>query len=118
MSLNFKMSTLTTFLVICLVIVYCKSEKESTTRQSIADETIETTLNDKRYLQRQLKCALGESACDPVGRRIKSLAPLVLRGSCPQCSEKEVKQIKKVLSYVQINYPKEWNKMLQQYASG
>lgn len=46
------------------------------------------------------------------------LAPLVLRGSCPQCTEQEKKQIKKVLAYVQVNFPKEWNKMLQTYASG
>ncbi|CAH1373931.1 ejaculatory bulb-specific protein 3-like isoform X1 [Tenebrio molitor] len=85
-------------------------------RTPIADEAIDATLNDKRYLLRQLKCALGEAPCDPVGRRLKSLAPLVLRGSCPQCTPQEKRQIQKVLAYVQKNYPKEWNKILQQYA--
>ncbi|CAH0553567.1 unnamed protein product [Brassicogethes aeneus] len=89
---------------------------EATTRESISDDTIESTLNDRRYLVRQLKCALGEAPCDPVGRRLKSLAPLVLRGSCPQCTPQETKQIRKVLSFIQVNYPKEWNKVLQQYS--
>nr|AIX97116.1 chemosensory protein 8 [Rhyzopertha dominica] len=87
-----------------------------TPRPEISDEALDSTLNDKRYLLRQLKCALGEAPCDPVGRRLKSLAPLVLRGSCPQCTPKESKQIQRVLAYVQKNYPKEWNKVLQQYS--
>ncbi|KAK9881113.1 hypothetical protein WA026_014461 [Henosepilachna vigintioctopunctata] len=88
----------------------------TTQRQAVSDDAIDSTLNDKRYVGRLLKCALGEVPCDPVGRRLKSLAPLVLRGSCPQCSPQEKRQIQKVLAYVQKNYPKEWNKMLQQYA--
>ncbi|XP_044736504.1 ejaculatory bulb-specific protein 3-like [Chrysoperla carnea] len=85
-------------------------------KQPISEEALQAVLNDQRYLMRQLKCALGEANCDPVGRRLKSLAPLVLRGSCPQCSPSETKQIKKVLAHVQRNYPKEWNKVVQQYA--
>ncbi|XP_066244995.1 ejaculatory bulb-specific protein 3-like [Euwallacea similis] len=110
-----------TLLVVCLTLVSLAkghAAPESTTRPAISDEALEKSLTDKRYLQRQLKCALGEAPCDPVGRRLKSLAPLVLRGACPQCSEQEKKQIKKVLVYVQENFPKEWNKMLQTYSSG
>lgn len=110
-------------------------------------------LKDKRYLLRQLKCALGEAPCDPVGRRLKSkltfvcylhifslrnismlyrclllqslififvfnlgLTPLVLMGSCPQCSANEVRQIQKVLAHIQKNYPAEWSKVIQQYS--
>lgn len=45
---------------------------QATERPAISDEQLESTLKDKRYLLRQLKCALGEAACDPVGRRLKS----------------------------------------------
>nr|UYB94430.1 chemosensory protein 6 [Lytta caraganae] len=90
--------------------------ESTTTRLAIPDEQIESTLNDRRYLMRQLKCALGEAPCDPVGRRLKSLAPLVLRGNCPTCTPQEMRQIQKVLAFIQKNYPKEWNKVLQQYA--
>ncbi|KAJ8918061.1 hypothetical protein NQ315_011518 [Exocentrus adspersus] len=86
-------------------------------RQAVSDEALESTLKDKRYLMRQLKCALGEAPCDPVGRRLKSLAPLVLQGSCTQCTPKELNQIRKVLSYMQINFPKEWNRVLKLYSS-
>ncbi|CAH2013614.1 unnamed protein product [Acanthoscelides obtectus] len=88
----------------------------TTERPAISDEALENTLKDKRYMLRQLKCALGEAPCDPVGRRLKSLAPLVLQGSCGQCTPQEQRQIRKVLSYMQVNFPKEWNKILKQYS--
>lgn len=46
--------------------------KNATTRPPISDDALEKALTDKRYLQRQLKCALGEAPCDPVGKRLKS----------------------------------------------
>ncbi|VEN44359.1 unnamed protein product [Callosobruchus maculatus] len=101
-------------LVTIAAIVSCRPA--TTERPSISDEALESTLKDKRYMQRQLKCALGEAPCDPVGRRLKSLAPLVLQGSCGQCSPQEQRQIRKVLSYMQVNFPKEWNKILKQYS--
>lgn len=51
--------------------------QKSTPRPEISDEALEMTLNDRRYLMRQLKCALGEAPCDPVGRRLKSKAFLL-----------------------------------------
>uniref|UniRef100_A0A8D9BM19 Ejaculatory bulb-specific protein 3 n=1 Tax=Cacopsylla melanoneura TaxID=428564 RepID=A0A8D9BM19_9HEMI len=82
---------------------------------SVSDAELDKLLLDRRYLSRQLKCALGEGVCDPVGRRLKSFAPLVLRGNCPQCTPAETRQIQKVLSHVQRNYPKEWAKIIQQF---
>jgi len=41
-------------------------------RSRISDEQLNMALSDKRYLIRQLKCALGEAPCDPIGRRLKS----------------------------------------------
>lgn len=85
-------------------------------RPPVSDTALENALGDRRYLQRQLKCALGEAPCDPVGRRLKTLAPLVLRGACPQCSPQETRQIQKVLSHIQRNYPREWSKLIREYA--
>lgn len=85
-------------------------------RPPVSDAALEGALQDRRYLQRQLKCALGEAPCDPVGRRLKTLAPLVLRGACPQCSPQETRQIQKVLSHIQRNYPREWSKLIREYA--
>ncbi|EZA61971.1 ObirCsp2 [Ooceraea biroi] len=85
-------------------------------RSRVSDAQLNIALSDKRYLTRQLKCALGEAPCDPIGRRLKSLVPLILRGSCPQCNPEETRQIKKVLSHIQRSFPKEWNRIVQQYA--
>ncbi|XP_063225048.1 ejaculatory bulb-specific protein 3-like [Bacillus rossius redtenbacheri] len=92
------------------------SAEEQARRPKVSDAQLDAALSDRRYLTRQLKCALGEAPCDPVGRRLKTLAPLVLRGACPQCSPDETRQIQRTLSHIQRHYPKEWSKIVQQYA--
>lgn len=92
------------------------SSSTTTGKSQVSDEALEKALSDKRYLMRQLKCALGEVPCDPVGKRLKSLAPFVLRGACPQCTPTETTQIKKTLAHLQRNFPAEWNKLVQTYA--
>lgn len=84
-------------------------------KSQVSDEALDKALSDKRYLMRQLKCALGEVPCDPIGKRLKSLAPFVLRGACPQCTPTETTQIKKTLAHLQRNFPAEWNKLIQTY---
>ncbi|XP_046831300.1 putative odorant-binding protein A10 [Vespa crabro] len=93
-----------------------QQQQQQSARSRVSEDQLNMALSDQRYLRRQLKCALGEAPCDPVGRRLKSLAPLVLRGSCPQCTPEETRQIKKVLSHIQRSFPKEWSKVVQQYA--
>lgn len=51
------------------------SEEQQSGRSRVSDEQLNIALSDKRYLTRQLKCALGEAPCDPVGRRLKSTSP-------------------------------------------
>nr|AWT23370.1 CSP6 [Hycleus phaleratus] len=113
---NTTLFTICSLFGVWVMVTRAATPIESTTRPPVSDEQIESTLNDRRYLMRQLKCALGEAPCDPVGRRLKSLAPLVLRGNCPNCTQQELRQVQKILAFVQKNYPKEWNKVLQQYA--
>ncbi|CAH2087494.1 unnamed protein product [Euphydryas editha] len=104
---------LTRTLVLCAVVAVCVAE---TPRPQVSDTALEDALNDKRFIQRQLKCALGEAPCDPIGKRLKTLAPLVLRGACPQCTPQETKQIQRTLSYVQRNFPQQWAKIVRQYS--
>ncbi|KAG6461373.1 hypothetical protein O3G_MSEX012587 [Manduca sexta] len=101
-------------LLVCVVVASCVAQQAQ--RPQVTDTALEDALNDKRFIQRQLKCALGEAPCDPIGKRLKTLAPLVLRGACPQCSPQETKQIQRTLSYVQRNYPQQWAKIVRQYA--
>ncbi|XP_045500949.1 uncharacterized protein LOC123698385 [Colias croceus] len=104
---------ITHVLVLCAVAAVCVAE---TQRPEVSDTALEDALNDKRFIQRQLKCALGEAPCDPIGKRLKTLAPLVLRGACPQCTPQETKQIQRTLSYVQRNFPQQWAKIVRQYS--
>nr|WMS58737.1 chemosensory protein gene 6 [Neotoxoptera formosana] len=85
---------------------------------NVSEDVLEKALGDRRFVQRQLKCATGEGPCDPIGRKIKAHAPLVMRGMCVKCSQTEIKQIQRVMSHIQKNYPKEYTKMLKQYQSG
>jgi hypothetical protein len=66
-------------------------EGQQTGRSRVSDEQLNMALSDKRYLNRQLKCALGEAPCDPVGRRLKSTSrpileksrlPIIPNGTC------------------------------------
>lgn len=59
-------------LTLFVVVTITNAFPQATERPAVSDEQLESTLKDKRYLLRQLKCALGEAPCDPVGRRIKS----------------------------------------------
>ncbi|KAJ4431765.1 hypothetical protein ANN_20370 [Periplaneta americana] len=74
--------------VSCILILVALAGAQDEKRPKISDEALERALNDKRYLQRQLKCALGEASCDPVGRRLKinvekrdtaTLLPLIIK---------------------------------------
>uniref|UniRef100_A0A336KGV0 CSON008937 protein n=1 Tax=Culicoides sonorensis TaxID=179676 RepID=A0A336KGV0_CULSO len=103
------------YLIISCVIYVTLAARPTTPKPTVSDEQLDKALQDKRYLQRQLKCALGEVPCDPVGKRLKSLAPLVLRGACPQCTPSETVQIKKTLVHLQKNFPTEWNRLIQTY---
>ncbi|XP_025190210.1 ejaculatory bulb-specific protein 3-like [Melanaphis sacchari] len=92
--------------------------QQDTSLPNVSEDVLDKALNDRRFVQRQLKCATGEGPCDPIGRKIKAHAPLVLRGMCVKCSQTEIKQIQRVMSHIQKNYPKEYTKMLKQYQSG
>ncbi|XP_011300672.1 putative odorant-binding protein A10 isoform X2 [Fopius arisanus] len=103
----------TKVLIISLFICAAVMGQDAEQRSRVSDDQLNIALNDLRYLKRQMKCALGEAPCDPVGRRLKSLAPLVLRGSCPKCTSEEALQIKKVMSHIQRKFPKEWAKLIK-----
>lgn len=62
-------------LIVCALFIYtvtAETEEGQSGRSRVSDEQLNMALSDQRYLRRQLKCALGEAPCDPVGRRLKS----------------------------------------------
>lgn len=38
---------------------------------NVSEDVLDKALSDRRFIQRQLKCATGEGPCDPIGRKIK-----------------------------------------------
>lgn len=116
--LYFTMTLLIKISVMCLAIyaVAAIPLEGQQNKPKISEEDLEIALKDSRYIKKQLTCALENIKCDSVGRRLKSLAPLVLRGNCPQCSPDETLYIRKVLSHVQREYPVEWSRLLQKYS--
>lgn len=71
---RFQMVSLGCF-VLFLVLASVQSQEaapSTTARPAVSEDALNQALQDKRYLMRQLKCALGEAPCDPVGRRLKS----------------------------------------------
>lgn len=50
-----------------------KSNAETSSRALlVSDDDIDSSLHNPRYLQYQLKCALGKGPCDTAGKRLKS----------------------------------------------
>lgn len=62
------------FLSLCVLVVLAAAAHAQQGRPAVSDTTLEDALNDKRFIARQLKCALGEAPCDPIGKRLKSKA--------------------------------------------
>ncbi|XP_051162122.1 ejaculatory bulb-specific protein 3-like [Leptopilina boulardi] len=100
--------------LICLMIYTVMVEGQQN-KIKITEENVNIALNDTRYMRRQINCALGTIKCDPIGGRLKSLAPLVIRNNCPQCSPEEMYFIKKVLAHIQNKFPEEWTLLRAKY---
>ncbi|XP_050441408.1 ejaculatory bulb-specific protein 3-like [Adelges cooleyi] len=94
-----------------------QQSQSSTPFPQVPNDVLESALKDRRFVERQLKCATGTGPCDPIGRKLKVSAPLVLRGMCAKCSPTEVKQVERVLSHLQTNYPTEYSKIIKEYQS-
>ncbi|CAB3221716.1 unnamed protein product [Arctia plantaginis] len=105
-----QMFVLMSYLCVSMVVIqYVQAAPQ------MSDAQLEKTLADRNTMRRHIKCAMGEGPCDQVGKRLRILAPLVLRGACPQCSPQETRQIRQTLAFVQRNYPWEWAKIVRQY---
>ncbi|KAF4533375.1 hypothetical protein B566_EDAN002773 [Ephemera danica] len=84
---------------------------------TVSDAQLLSAIQDSRYMRNQIKCTLGEGPCDPVGRKLKALAPLVMKNICFQCTPTEKRQIQMVVSHIQRNFPREWSKIVRQFGS-
>ncbi|KAF7989850.1 hypothetical protein HCN44_008524 [Aphidius gifuensis] len=103
-------------LAFAVIVMGADDESESRGFSSgVSSGQIEAALKNDRYLKRQLQCALGTQPCDAVGKKLKELAPQVLRNNCVKCTPDELNQIRKVLITIQNRFPKEFGMILRQY---
>ncbi|XP_059487422.1 putative odorant-binding protein A10 [Neocloeon triangulifer] len=115
--LAMRLSIIMMVLVLGLTAEETDSAPAGVAPTSLSDQTLQNAIKDKRYMLRQIKCTLGEVPCDPVGRKLKALAPLVIKNICFQCTPQEKRQIQMVVSHIQRNYPAEWAKIVRQFGS-
>lgn len=55
--------------------------------------------------------------CESNGRKLRLMAPEILRGQCPGCSRTVHNQIRRVISHVQRNFPVEWSEVTRRFMS-
>ncbi|XP_034934042.1 ejaculatory bulb-specific protein 3-like [Chelonus insularis] len=108
------MALLIKVFLICISVYAVLSQ--NTGRHSLVQE-VEALYKNNRLMERFLKCVVGEAPCDPQGKRLKALAPQILRDQCIQCTPQEKMNIKKILSYIQRYYPAYWAKIIRIHAS-
>lgn len=76
----------------------------------------EDKLKDPNFINSQFQCLLGKGECDETGLLIKRMAPDILRGGCPPpCDPCKKKQIQKVMATLSRKYPKQFQKLIQQF---
>ncbi|XP_023320261.1 uncharacterized protein LOC111695255 [Eurytemora carolleeae] len=75
-------------------------------------------LENKSFMNAQIACMLDEGPCDPIGKKAKRIGADVLSGHCVGPCDKCTKQaIRKIISKMQNNYPKAWNRIQQKLIS-
>ncbi|XP_063908509.1 ejaculatory bulb-specific protein 3-like [Zophobas morio] len=88
-------------------------QQKYTTRYDNID--VERILHSKRLLLNYINCLLDKGSCSPEGRDLKKLLPDALATDCSKCSEVQKKQAGKVLTFVLLNYRKEWDQLIAKY---
>ncbi|KAF7991741.1 hypothetical protein HCN44_010542 [Aphidius gifuensis] len=102
------------------VLTSCSSlhADEVTEKPSVTDEQLSQALNDQRFLKFQIACALNKGPCDAIGIRLKKQVPRVMLGLCPECSSKDLKDIRKFIMHFQTKFPKEFKELTQKFVAG
>jgi len=63
----------------------------------------------------QLKCVIYNGPCDTIGKFLKNNIPIYLKTQCKNCDEQQKGLARKFVSFIQMNYPKEWDDALVKY---
>ncbi|XP_012271970.1 ejaculatory bulb-specific protein 3-like [Orussus abietinus] len=80
-------------------------------------QDISGLLMDRNYVRRQIDCILERGRCDVIGRRIKTLLPDALNNGCRRCTPSEARIARRLMEFMQTNYPNEWRAIVQRYGN-
>ncbi|XP_029038127.1 ejaculatory bulb-specific protein 3-like isoform X1 [Osmia bicornis bicornis] len=80
-------------------------------------QDISNLLNDRRYVQKQINCILGQGHCDVVGRKIKEILPEALNNHCRRCTPRQMAHARTLIAFMKENYPNEWHIIVQRYTA-
>lgn len=83
-----------------------------------SDLWADSKLQDKDFVDAQMKCLLNEGPCDETGKLVKRLAPDILAKRCPPpCTPCIMKKVRGMMAKVQRENPQLWSKMIQRIAT-
>nr|ANJ05011.1 chemosensory protein 4 [Chrysopa pallens] len=68
-----------------------------------------------RYIEQQLNCALDQGPCDKFGLEIREYLPDVIGRSCEKCTPQQVAMVRRLIRFIQTQYPEAWHKLLAKY---
>ncbi|ODN03807.1 Ejaculatory bulb-specific protein 3 [Orchesella cincta] len=86
-------------------------------RSILQNFAVDRMLKDKGFVRSIINCVLDKGPCESNGRKLRLMAPEILRGQCPGCSRTVHNQIRKVISHVQRNFPVEWSEVTRRFMS-
>jgi len=75
----------------------------------------EQYLRNERAMKFQMKCLIYNGPCDTIGKYLKRHIPNLLRTTCKNCDEEQKKLGARFISFLQENYPQEWDDALAKY---
>ncbi|KAL1123416.1 hypothetical protein AAG570_002496 [Ranatra chinensis] len=85
--------------------------------QSLSGQQIGTLLANSDFVRRQIGCVLGHNGCDGTGNQIKLAIPEVLGRNCRSCTAQQASNARRIISFIQKNYPSDWAQIQARYRS-
>ncbi|KAJ8670121.1 hypothetical protein QAD02_001380 [Eretmocerus hayati] len=78
-------------------------------------QDVDQLLKNKQLVDREIACVLQRKPCDVVGKQIKALIPEALHNGCQRCKPQDRVNSKKLIAFMQKNYPSEFRALHQLY---
>ncbi|XP_066590772.1 ejaculatory bulb-specific protein 3-like [Prorops nasuta] len=74
-------------------------------------------LMDQRLVSKEIRCVLQQGHCDAIGRQIRGLLPEVLNNDCRRCTQRQARNARKLVEFMQRQHPIEWNQIVEMYTN-